>query len=175
MNKIAWGEIEYIYTLPGVDPKAIEQFKALKMSQSSHSREEGNLDHYCSFFLPYDKKSGKIYLGDHIKAEGWIPPGGHIEPGELPSAAAIREMQEELQVEITKDMIEPFNLSVTIVNRSEKGCMTHYDIWHLVHIDEQIFNFDRGEYYDAAWFTLSEGVVKMEKHPHFAAIVSKLR
>jgi 8-oxo-dGTP diphosphatase len=175
MLQPAWDEIEYIYALPNVDSKAIEQFKALKTIQASHTRSENNLDHYCSFFLPFDKKTGKIYLGDHIKAEGWIPPGGHIEPGELPSVAAIREMQEELKVVINKDVIEPFSLSVTVVNRPEKGCMTHYDIWHIVHISEQVFDFDRGEYHDAAWFTLSEGIVKMSIHPHFAGIVAKLR
>lgn len=175
MLQSAWDEIESIYSLPNVNPEGVEAFKQLKNVQDSHARGEGNLDHYCSFFLPFDQKSGKIYLGDHIKAGGWIPPGGHIEPGELPSIAAIREMEEELKVVINKDMIEPFNLSFTVVNRPEKGCMTHYDIWHIVHIKEQDFDFDRGEYYDAAWFSLSDGVNMMSKHPHFALIVAKLR
>jgi 8-oxo-dGTP diphosphatase len=175
MLQSAWEEIEHIYTLPNVDPSAIEQFKTLKKTQQTQTRGEGNLDHYCSFFVPFDRKISKIYLGDHIKAGGWIPPGGHIESGELPSTAAIREMEEELKVAITRDVLEPFDLSVTVVNRPDKGCMTHYDIWHIVHISEQSFDFDRGEYYDAAWFSLSEAIEKVQKYPHFASIVTKLR
>lgn len=170
----AWDEIEVIYELPHVDATAIAQFKQLKTSQPSHAKKEGNLDHYCSFFLPYDENKNQIYLGDHIKAEGWIPPGGHIEPEETPSEAATRETQEELNVVIAPDQLEPFNLSVTVVNRPQLGCMTHYDIWYLVHIPVQDFDFLRSEYHDARWFNLQDGIRQMSTHPHFAAIVAKL-
>ncbi len=174
MNNPIWDHIESIYALPGVGSSDIQKFRDLKLKQTSYTRVEGNLDHYCAFFLPYDKDQGKIYLGDHIKAEGWIPPGGHIEQGETAIDAVIREMQEELRVTIDPTMIESFNLSVTVVNRPKSGCMTHYDIWHLVNIKEQDFDFDRGEYHDARWFTIKEGVTKMQVHPHFAKIVSNL-
>lgn len=38
----------------------------------------------------------------HKKIAAWLPPGGHIEPNELPEEAAIREVLEEtgLQVEL---------------------------------------------------------------------------
>ncbi len=172
MLQTAWDEIERIYEIGHVDRLTIAEFKKLKDSQSSHTKKEGNLHHYCSFFLPYDKNRGQIYLGHHIKADDWIPPGGHIEPGETPSDAAVREMQEELKVEITKDMLEPFDLSVKVVGREEVGCMTHFDIWHLVHIPVQEFDFLRSEYYDARWFSVQDAVIKMKKHSNFAAIVA---
>lgn len=175
MLQSAWDEIEGIYSLQGVDPAAIAQFKQLKKGQPSHAKKEGNLDHYCSFFLPYDREKNYIYLGDHIKAGGWIPPGGHIEPGETPIGAAMREMEEELQVVITPDQLEPFNLSVTVVNRPHLGCMTHYDIWHLAHIPVQDFDFLRSEYHGARWFGLAEGVAHMSPHPHFASIIADLQ
>jgi 8-oxo-dGTP diphosphatase len=174
MLQSAWDEIEKIYKLPHVDPTAVAQLKNLKITQQSHTKKEGNLDHYCSFFLPYDRAKNQIYLGDHIKAQAWIPPGGHIEPGETPSIAAIREMLEELGVTITPDMLEPFNLSVTVVNRPKSGCMTHYDIWYLVHFSVQDFDYLKSEYHDARWFGLAEGVKQMSAHPHFAGIVAKL-
>ena len=31
----------------------------------------------------------------HRKLQAWLPPGGHIEPNELPEDAAIREVKEE--------------------------------------------------------------------------------
>lgn len=174
MLQSAWDEIEYIYTLPGIDPSTIRQFKNLKNSQSTHTRAEGNTHHYCSFFLPYDPHEGKIYLGHHIKAKDWIPPGGHIEVGETPKDTAIREMMEELKTKITKDMLTPFNLSVKVVNQPGRGCMTHYDVWHLVNIKVQEFDYLKSEYYDAGWFSVAEGVKKITKNLDFAEIVAKI-
>ncbi len=175
MFQSAWDEIEAIYSLPNIDPSIILAFKKLKSSQPTHTKGEGNPRHYCSFFLPYDQKTGKIYLGYHIKADDWIPPGGHIEPGETPKDAVIREMQEELGVTITKDMLTPFALSVKPINRPEKGCMAHYDVWHLVHIPVQNFDYLKSEYHNAGWFSIPEGVAKITKNPDFAAIISTLQ
>lgn len=174
MLQSAWDEIEKIYHLPSVDPNVVIQFQQFKSTQPTHAKKEGNLHHYCSFFLPYDHAKQQIYLGDHIKAGGWIPPGGHIEKGETPSQAAIREMKEELGVTIATAMLESFDLSVTIVNRPHQGCMTHYDIWHLVHIPVQNFDFLKSEYHDARWFDLPAAIEQMSAHPHFAAIIAKL-
>lgn len=174
MHQSAWDEIEKIYSLPHVDPNTISQFRTLKSDQDSHTKGEGNPRHYCSFFLPFDKVTNKIYLCHHIKADDWIPPGGHIEPGETPSDAAVREMKEELNIDIKKSQIEAWNISVKEINRPESGCMAHYDVWHLVHIKEQVFDYDPREYHDDGWFSISEGVSKIAKNPDFAKIVSVL-
>jgi 8-oxo-dGTP pyrophosphatase MutT (NUDIX family) len=44
---------------------------------------------------------GSVLLHRHPKLGIWLPPGGHIEPGELPDEAAAREVLEETGVEIT--------------------------------------------------------------------------
>lgn len=41
-----------------------------------------------------------ILLHWHAKLQRWLPPGGHIEPNELPDEAAIREVHEETGVAI---------------------------------------------------------------------------
>ncbi len=38
---------------------------------------------------------GCVLLHWHRKLARWLPPGGHIEPGELPDDAAVREVAEE--------------------------------------------------------------------------------
>ena len=43
---------------------------------------------------------GRVLLLDHPKLGRWLPPGGHIEPGELPDEAAVREVEEETGVQI---------------------------------------------------------------------------
>lgn len=174
MHQQSWDEIEKIYTLSHVEARTVEQFKQLKSSQDSHTKAEGNILHYCSFFLPYDQSKDMIYLGHHIKANDYIPPGGHIEKGETPSDAAIRECHEELGIDISKSQLAPWNLSVKVVNRPDKGCMAHYDVWHLVDLKVQDFDYLKSEYYDAGWFTIKDGVAKITKNPDFAAIISKL-
>ena len=45
--------------------------------------------------------AGKVLLHHHAKLGRWLPPGGHIEPDELPDDAAVREVLEETGVEAT--------------------------------------------------------------------------
>ncbi len=43
---------------------------------------------------------GKVLLLWHRKLGMWLPPGGHIEPNELPDEAAVREVREEAGLEV---------------------------------------------------------------------------
>ena len=43
---------------------------------------------------------GRILLHEHRKLGRWLPPGGHIEPNELPDVAAQREVDEEAGIAI---------------------------------------------------------------------------
>jgi 8-oxo-dGTP pyrophosphatase MutT (NUDIX family) len=45
--------------------------------------------------------AGRVLLHFHRKLGRWLPPGGHIEPNELPDEAAIREVWEETGVHVT--------------------------------------------------------------------------
>jgi 8-oxo-dGTP pyrophosphatase MutT (NUDIX family) len=44
--------------------------------------------------------AGRVLLHPHIKLGLWLPPGGHIEPNELPDEAALREVEEEAGIVI---------------------------------------------------------------------------
>lgn len=43
---------------------------------------------------------GKVLLLWHRKLSMWLPPGGHIEPHELPDEAAVREVKEETGLDV---------------------------------------------------------------------------
>jgi 8-oxo-dGTP pyrophosphatase MutT (NUDIX family) len=40
--------------------------------------------HLVSYFVPIDQPCGRILLVEHRLAGLWLPPGGHVEPGEHP-------------------------------------------------------------------------------------------
>jgi 8-oxo-dGTP pyrophosphatase MutT (NUDIX family) len=167
--------INLALSFPSVGDSVRTRMQSYLATNTILTKGEGNPHHVNAFFLPYDKKSGKIFLGHHIKANDWIPPGGHIEPGESPEEACIREMQEELFTTIAEDQLELWNLSYKQIDRPEKGCVGHYDLWYLVHIDsENDFAFDPGEFYAAGWFTIPEGLKKITKNPDFVEIISGL-
>ena len=45
-------------------------------------------------------RRNQVLLHWHAKLRRWLPPGGHIEPNELPDEAAAREVLEETDVQI---------------------------------------------------------------------------
>jgi 8-oxo-dGTP pyrophosphatase MutT (NUDIX family) len=42
----------------------------------------------------------RVLLLSHPKLGRWLPPGGHVEPNELPDEAAVREVEEETGVRV---------------------------------------------------------------------------
>ncbi len=59
---------------------------------------------------------GSVLLHLHRKLGMWLPPGGHIEPDELPDDAAVREVLEETGIEVElvgerrEDIVDPVQL-----------------------------------------------------------------
>ncbi len=43
---------------------------------------------------------GSVLLHWHRRLQRWLPPGGHVDPGELPDEAAVRETLEETGLEV---------------------------------------------------------------------------
>ncbi|MDX6768453.1 MAG: NUDIX domain-containing protein [Elusimicrobiota bacterium] len=55
---------------------------------------------YCLVATAYVVRGDKTLLLKHKKLGLWLPPGGHIEPGETPDEAVRREVREETGLEI---------------------------------------------------------------------------
>lgn len=66
--------------------------------------------HFTATALVIDEKRQRSLLLWHKRLQRWMPPGGHMEPNELPEEAAVREAKEEtgLDVEILGEEQEDF-------------------------------------------------------------------
>jgi 8-oxo-dGTP diphosphatase len=81
----------------------------------------------------------------HLSRQRWGLPGGQVEWGEAPRVAAVREIEEELEVRVT-DLIEV-------------GAYPYKQAMHMVYaaaIATEITYFDSAELIDIGWFTESE-------------------
>lgn len=130
--------------------------------------------HLCAFFLPVDFSGKLMYLGHHIKANDWIPPGGHLNKNELPIQTVYREFYEELKYELTNEKVELFDLTIKDVSGNPRhGCKTHYDFWYLVFMEKHDFDFDKTEFYTAGWISGSVAL-KKAKLKQYNEIIKKV-
>lgn len=87
---------------------------------------------------------GRVLLLYHAKLGLWLPPGGHVEHGELPDDAAIREVREEtgvvcrlvgergVAVEYPRQLIRPYGVQV---ERIRPG-VEHLDLVYFAVADD---------------------------------------
>jgi len=149
---------------------------AKRITEGKLTREENLENHLCSFFVPVHKSSKSIFIGHHVKADEWIPPGGHINKDEAPIETVFREFYEELNFKLTDEKTELFDLDRIDTRPGRTNpCKVHYDFWYLVFMNEQSpFTFDKREFYDAGWFSIDDAVIKCRFKP-YVEILKKIR
>ena len=139
----------------------------IRIAQGNLYREQNSADHWCAMFVPIHVESNSVYMGDHIKAGRWIPPGGHMDLGEMPLETVIREMKEELDYDVTEEQVTYICASVKDLT-TNYGCKRHWDLWHVVYMDTPVhFSFDTKEYHDAKWMSFDEALQLLETIPSF--------
>lgn len=69
----------------------------------------------------------KVLLVYHHKFQKWLPPGGHLQPNELPHHGALREVQEETGV---KARLIPYGEQLEIKNEVESQLPTPFVMLH---------------------------------------------
>lgn len=60
--------------------------------QDGRTTRDTGFVYICSGYLV---EQGKVLLVHHNRFDKWVPPGGHIEPGESFAGTAVREFKEE--------------------------------------------------------------------------------
>jgi 8-oxo-dGTP pyrophosphatase MutT (NUDIX family) len=101
----------------------------------------------------------RVLLHWHERLQRWLPPGGHIEPNELPDDAAVREVMEETGVGITlvgdglnpiaspnqpRQLVRPLGIQLADIREDHQ----HID---LVYLAAGLTEGDgRGQWFDAS-------------------------
>ncbi len=171
MNKFK-DEILKLKDKKHIDKKLMKVFLN-KAKNINFVREESPAEHFCSFFLPIDEELKSVFLGHHLIADDWIPPGGHTQKGEGPRETVIREFKEELDYKINDKQIELFDISIIKTRNAARPCKFHYDFWYLVNIKKRDFNVDKKEFYKAQWFSIEEAI-KKTKRDEYKSVLKKL-
>ncbi|WP_432832959.1 NUDIX domain-containing protein [Dactylosporangium sp. CA-092794] len=95
--------------------------------------------HLVTYFLPFDSATDQVFLVAHRKAGLWLPPGGHVEPGEAPWAAVEREADEELSVAARPHTLTPDRQPLFLTVTETVGPGQHHDatLWFLLALDRE--------------------------------------
>ena len=133
--------------------------------------------HLVSYVAVVDESDGSSLLVDHINAGLWLPPGGHVEPGEHPAVTAAREAREELGIDPTfaTAPVRPSFLTVTETVGIDAG-HTDVSLWFVVAGTRGMpVTIDHREFTEARWWTHREilgGPGGFD--PHYQRFITKI-
>jgi 8-oxo-dGTP diphosphatase len=129
--------------------------------------------HLVSYFPVCAPGHRSVLLAHHRKADLWLPPGGHVEPGEHPQSTVVREAAEELGLVARFHAPGPMFVTVT----PTRGPASHVDVslWYVLtgHPDAALAP-DPGEFHAVRWFGLDDTDWSHGYDPHFARFAAKL-
>lgn len=127
--------------------------------------------HLVAYFAVID--TGHILLVDHKNAQLWLPPGGHVEPGEHPRTTVAREIKEELGMIPPFPIDPPIMLTCTTTVGYSAG-HTDVSLWYVVQINGgQIITYDANEFHSVQWFPFHQ--IPLERSdPHLGRFLKKL-
>lgn len=90
----------------------------------------------------------------------WQLPKGHLEAGELPAEAAVREVREETGV--TGSIVAPLSgVDYTFLERGRHRIRKHVDYFLLVYESGSEADFEPREVVTARWFPWREAIAKL--------------
>ncbi|BDH15364.1 DNA mismatch repair protein MutT [Streptomyces hygroscopicus] len=133
-----------------------------------HTSRDVGLVYICSGYLV---EQGKVLLVHHNRFDKWVPPGGHIEPGESFAGTAVREFKEEtgLLVEAVSSQPEihpadanatpepvPFYVDVEREGFATPALVQFFFIQRQPGTQGQAVEAQLEEVHGAAWFGLED-------------------
>lgn len=114
--------------------------------------------HYSAGGIVYFGR--EVLLISTVEATRWQLPKGHIERGESPMQAAIREVREETGV-VSHVVEELGPLEYRYRSRFGHPVVKRVDYFLCSYVSGTAEDFDRGEVSGAAWLTWSEALERL--------------
>lgn len=145
---------QYLQSFPDEASELSTKTQFLKQLQDPCSRnsEEGHVTG-SGILIQHNK----ILLIQHRYIKEWFQPGGHIDPGETPLQAAIREVEEETGWKTKPSSLNiPIDIDVHTIPANpikNEGEHFHVDFAYLLIPDEQTQASDPEQ---SAWFDLDQ-------------------
>lgn len=144
--------------------------------------------HLVVYAVPLTPDQTHLLLVAHRKAGLWLPPGGHVEPGEDPWTTVVREAAEELHLAAQPlsaadpaRSVDPTPTFVTVTRT--RGPHPHVDVslWYpLEATPEQITSWDAAEFTAVRWWPFTDlrrhltSTAAVDFEPHLARFLDKL-
>ncbi|MFU8839994.1 MAG: NUDIX hydrolase [Nitriliruptoraceae bacterium] len=117
---------------------------------------------------------GRVLLHRHKRLGRWLQPGGHLDPGELPWQAAVRETREETGVEAAHPP-DGVRLLHVDVHEGPRGHL-HLDLRYLLHGSSAArLAPAAGESPHVAWCTPAEVVARADRSTRVAVTAASRR
>jgi 8-oxo-dGTP pyrophosphatase MutT (NUDIX family) len=151
--------LQFLRTHIPVDERersSIQQFLLVVPQLDDPCNEDIGLVHVTASAIVVNDAGSKVALHLHKRLEMWLQPGGHIEVGELPVDAALREAREETGLPV-RHQREGGVLFHVDVHPGPKG-HTHHDVRYLLRSAELPMQPAEGESPDVKWFTWDDAL-----------------
>ncbi|MFY9931584.1 MAG: NUDIX domain-containing protein [Streptosporangiaceae bacterium] len=132
--------------------------------------------HLVSYAIPLNPLDWSVFLVDHRLAGLWLPPGGHVEPGEDPAVTAARETREELGLEA--EFFRPDPALVTMTRTIGQGQHTDVSLWYVLAGHPGLpITLDRREFSGGRWWTPAQIAATDPGRfdPHLSRFLAKIR
>ncbi len=119
----------------------------------SHAPEKGHITTSAMIV----NKTHHVLAIHHIKHNMWLLPGGHVDAGETPLQACIREVEEEVGI-IVKPRIDQAFLDVDVHPIKDKAGHVHWhiDLRYDFEVTETGLDLAEREIAGAEWVSISE-------------------
>ena len=132
--------------------ESIAEFLDIVPQLSAPFSEHADVRHVTSSAIVVGRRGVVLHL--HKRLGLWLQPGGHIDDGEHPAAAAVRESLEELGLAAAHPHDGPQLIHVD-VHPGPRG-HRHFDLRYLLLTGDDDPHPGEGESPEARWFTPEE-------------------
>ncbi len=95
-----------------------------------------------------------VVLHRHRRLRRWMQPGGHLDPGETPEEAVVRECREETGLAVAHPSGGPVLVHVDVHRAAQEH--VHLDLRYLVEAPDEDPHPGPDESQDVAWFSWDE-------------------